>query len=196
MPNVQSSLDECCTDMKNADKFTGMWKDLWSVRDTAWHLKHQKPVRMLFPMCGKVVDMNYFWKSGQEVFGVDCAPEAIKDFFEESNIPVPTAKPMDMDGKFMMYSTNDRKLNIINGNFFTLDDPALNGTIDCVWDRGAKFNGVPFSQPEEKVRRFYGDFCNIEKLDSKIPDHVKLYQEHMSAPLEVRETVYLLTPKC
>lgn len=59
----------------------------------------------------------------------------------------------------------------------------------------AIFPGPPMSQPESKVRKYFGDFCNIEKLESRIPPHVKLYQEHMGKPMEVRECVYFMTPK-
>lgn len=27
----------------DADKYTEMWKGLWSARDTAWHLTHRNP---------------------------------------------------------------------------------------------------------------------------------------------------------
>lgn len=64
-----------------------------------------------------------------------------------------------------------------------------------------KFQGPPLSQPEERVRKYFGDFCEIERLESIVPDHVKLYQEHIATaigpevPMEVHETTYLLTPK-
>lgn len=58
----------------------------------------------------------------------------------------------------------------------------------------AKWQGVPFSQPEEKVRKYY-NWAEIERLFSWTPDHVKLYQKHMNNPMEVKETTYLMTPK-
>ncbi len=42
---------------------------------------------------------------------------------------------------------------------------------------------------------FLGNFCNIRKIESSLPDHLQLYQKHMGEPLEVRESVYLLTRK-
>ncbi|XP_015791373.1 thiopurine S-methyltransferase [Tetranychus urticae] len=229
--------------IKDADNYTQMWKELWSARDTAWHLTHRNPtlvkyedlllngrksVRMLFPMCGKVIDMKYFWEQGHEVYGADCAPEAVQDFFNEQKLEYTSEK---LDERAQIYSVPDKRLNIIQTNFLTLDNPKINKTIDCVWDRGAFgtitedeqklyiqtmkrllapdfrylllvtefddkiWTGVPFSQPEEKVREYFGDFCEIQKLESKIPDHVSLYQKHMQAPLKVLETSYLLKPK-
>lgn len=59
----------------------------------------------------------------------------------------------------------------------------------------SKWDGVPFSQPEEKVRSYY-NWCSIEKLRTWTPEHKKLYQSHMkNQVLEVQETTYLLTPK-
>ena len=58
----------------------------------------------------------------------------------------------------------------------------------------SKWDGVPFSQPEEKVRRYY-NWANVEKLRTWTPEHKKLYQSHMkNQVLEVKETTYLLTP--
>ena len=132
-----------------------------------------------------------------------------------------------------LHTTTDNRLRICQSNFLTLDSPnVLNGTIDCVWDRGAfgtitdeeqilyiqtirrllgnnfrylllvlefdqskSKDPVPLSQPEEKVRKMFGDFCNIQKIESKVPNHVSLYQKHMGSQLEVKETVYFMTPK-
>jgi hypothetical protein len=55
-----------------------------------------------------------------------------------------------------------------------------------------KFRGVPFSQPEDKVRHFYS-WGQIQKVRSWIPDHLKLYQNHMKAPLQVKETTYFVS---
>ena len=73
----------------------------------------------MFPFCGKVIDMKYFWEQGHQVYGIDCAPEAIQDFYAEQGIEYDT-KTMD-DGKSVCYSTKDGRMNLINTNFYTLD---------------------------------------------------------------------------
>lgn len=73
---------------------------------------------MLFPMCGKVIDMKYFWEQGHEVFGADCASEAIQDFFAEQKL---TYISKDLDEKSRIYSVPDGRLNILQTNFLTLD---------------------------------------------------------------------------
>jgi len=82
-------------------------------------LKGEKSVRLMFPFCGKVIDMKYFWEQGHQVYGIDCAPEAIQDFYAEQGIEYDT-KTMD-DGKSVCYSTKDGRMNLINTNFYTLD---------------------------------------------------------------------------
>lgn len=195
----------------------------------------ENPARILLPLCGKSNDLRFLYQNGHIVTGVECAPQAIDDFFTLNNLPhqVREINGTRKGAKVNLHSTLDERLRVCQSNFLTLDSPeTLNATIDCVWDRGAfgtitdeeqelyiktirrllsdnfrylllvlEFDAekssdpVPLPQPEEKVRRMFGEFCNIEKLESKIPNHVSLYQKHMGAPLEVRETVYLMTPK-
>jgi len=227
----------------NADEFTKMWKELWSARDIAWHLSKRNPtlvkyehllmegrdkMTILFPFCGKVIDMAHYYKDGHTVFGVECSKDGIMDFFKEQGLEYEEIQMSN--GKDFYYATKDKRLIILNTNFYTLDDELINGRINAVWDRGAfgtvteveqelyiktmkkllaadfrylllvteydqsKWDGVPFSQPEEKVKRFY-DWANIEKLFSWTPEHVKLYQKHMNNPMEVKETTYLMTAK-
>jgi hypothetical protein len=174
------------------------------------------------------------YDEGHSVVGVECADEAVHDFFNLNGIrdemTMITATKKKTLAK--LHSSPDHKLRIVQNNFLTLDSPVLNGTIDCVWDRGAfgtiteieqslyvqtirrllapdfrylllvlefdqsrSKDPVPMPQPEWKIRQYFGDFCHIEKMESKIPSHVSLYQKHMGDPMEVRECVYFMTPK-
>jgi len=239
-------------DEEEADKYLNIWKNLWSKRDTAWHLDSFHPVllryqdkllegrstdnpaRVLLPLCGKSNDLKFFYQQGHHILGVECADEAIYDFFNLNGLNKEISKvPATKSGKIAkLYSTPDRKLNIMQNNFLTLDSKLVNGTIDCVWDRGAfgtiteeeqnlyiqtirrllapnfkylllvlefdqskSCDPVPMPQPEQKVRSYFGSFCHIEKLESRVPNHVGLYQRHMGNPMDIRETVYFMTPK-
>jgi len=57
------------------------------------------------------------------------------------------------------------------------------------------FKGPPFSVTEQRVRDLYGQFCNVKRLESSVPQHLQLYQKHMKEQIPVLETVYLLTDK-
>jgi len=194
----------------------------------------ENPARVLLPLCGKSNDLRFMYEEGHHVYGVECADEAIHDFFSINNIRRDISSVVaTKTGKLAkLHSSHDGHLTIIQNNFLTLDTNKLNGTIDCVWDRGAfgtiteheqslyietirrllsedfrylllvlefdqsKSNDpVPMPQPEEKVREFYGSFCEIERLECKIPNHVGLYQKHMGNPMEIKEVVYFMTPK-
>ena len=194
----------------------------------------ENPARVLLPLCGKSNDLKFMYEEGHQVLGVECADEAIHDFFHFNNIrrevsPVVATRT----GKTAkLHSSPDGHLNVIQNNFLTLDSDMFNGSVDCVWDRGAfgtiteeeqslyvetvrrllapnfrylllvlefdqsKSNDpVPMPQPEEKVRSYFGSFCEIERLESKIPSHVGLYQKHMGNPMEIKEVAYFMTPK-
>ncbi|XP_054167347.1 thiopurine S-methyltransferase-like [Oppia nitens] len=233
---------------ENVDNYLDIWKKLWSVRDTAWHLENRHPVlvkydhlltnnennsnkkRFLFPLCGKNVDMKWYWETGHKVIGVECADEAIDDFFSVNKISHKSYLSSELE-KCKIFETNDKNLKILQTNFLTLDSPQLKHTIDAVWDRGSfgtityeeqvlyantmrhllapdfhylllvlefddnLFKGPPFSISEERVNHLYGSFCNIDKLESTVPQHVQLYQNHMKQSIQVQETVYLLTKK-
>lgn len=78
------------------------------------------PVRMLFPLCGKNLDMANFYREGHTVYGVECADEAISDFFTGNGITYATSRlPGAENGK--LHSTSDGRLNIVQHNFLTLD---------------------------------------------------------------------------
>lgn len=83
----------------------------------------------MFPFCGKVIDMKYFWEQGHQVFGIDCAPEAIKDFYSEQGIEYETKA---LDDKSTCYSTKDGRMNLINTNFYTFDKYVCLSTIFCL----------------------------------------------------------------
>lgn len=195
----------------------------------------ENPARILLPLSGKSNDLRFLYQNGHVVTGVECAPQAIDDFFTSNNLShdVQWIQGTKKGGKVKLHTTPDNRLRICQSNFLTLDSPnVLNGTMNCVWDRGAfgtiteeeqvlyiqtirKLLGpnfrylllvlefdqsqskdpVPLAQPEEKIHRMFGAFCHIEKLESKVPNHVSIYQKHMGAPLEVKETVYFMTPK-
>lgn len=60
----------------------------------------------------------------------------------------------------------------------------------------SQWKSVPYSKSEELVRRLYGWANDVKKLRTWLPDHKRLYHEHMKNPLmEVKETAYLITGK-
>ena len=73
---------------------------------------------ILFPFCGKAVDMAHYYRHGHTVIGVECSQEGIIEFFEEQQLDYDKVASNDD----FLYATKDRKLIIFNTNFFTLDE--------------------------------------------------------------------------
>lgn len=73
---------------------------------------------ILFPFCGKAVDMVYYYQNGHTVIGVECSQEGIIEFFEEQQLEYDKVSK----GNNFLYTTKDLKLVIFNTNFFTLDE--------------------------------------------------------------------------
>jgi len=245
-PDVVTSTNGNSDSSSNPDQYLTVWRELWSKRDTAWHLttphptlqrymhllldgrSADEPARVLFPLCGKNVDMLNMWSKGHTVYGVECANEAIQDFFSSAGLPYSSRSFSDTGN---LHSAVDGRLNIVQHNFLTLNYEKINGSFDIAWDRGAfgtiteaeqrlyvqtvrrlmapnfrylllvlefdetQFTDLPYNQPESKIHKYFGEFAEITKLESRVPDHVGVYQRHMGSPLEVRETTYLLTAK-
>lgn len=77
-----------------------------------------EPVNIFFPLCGKNVDMQWFYSQGHNVYGADIADEALDDFFTGHQIN--RSIEYDESKKIKIHSTDDGRLKIFQGNFLTL----------------------------------------------------------------------------
>jgi len=95
------------------------------------------PVRVLFPLCGKTVDMAFVatQKSVSEVVGVDGIHKALDEFTKEHPILEiqPSSDPSE-DGYERLIG---RKIQLIKGDFFNLNEGITGGRFDAVFDRGS-----------------------------------------------------------
>lgn len=135
--------------MMDVNKSLEFWRDnFWGKNLSPWHvnwthpvlikyqhylLVNERPGRILVPLCGKSVDLKYLYEQGHEVFGVECVSEAIEKFFQENNFQFDI---ISIDGH-RAYQTPDKRLSILNVNFFDVKGPTLNNSFDAVWDRAA-----------------------------------------------------------
>lgn len=78
------------------------------------------PATILFPFCGKAIDMAYYYRNGHTVIGVECSKEGIVEFFDEQQLEYD--RVLMSNGSDYFYATKDRKLIIFNTNFFRLDE--------------------------------------------------------------------------
>ncbi|XP_050731594.1 thiopurine S-methyltransferase-like isoform X3 [Eriocheir sinensis] len=122
------------------------WKDRWNRGAIGWHqsdinfalqnhsskLLTKPKCRVLVPLCGKTVDLEWLYREGHTVVGIDGVEQGIIEFFSEHNLPHITEKLSW--GK--VFKTEDEKLKIYCCDIFKMDVQSL-GKFDAVWDRGS-----------------------------------------------------------
>src|SRR4051812_46933864 len=118
------------------------WLERWREGRTGFHLADANPrltehsivfsnaTRVLVPLCGKSVDLEWLVTHGYEVVGVELVELAAQAFFAERGL-APTRRK---DGSFVVYEHGN--LTIWVGDFFATT-PAQLGTFDAAYDRAA-----------------------------------------------------------
>jgi thiopurine S-methyltransferase len=114
------------------------WIERWHTGRTGWHetegsaalRKHWlgNDKRVLVPLCGKSRDLLWLEEQGNEVVGVEVAEIAVRSFFEENGLAFDRK-----DGALPVYSARDRRLSIVCGDYYALQDDEF----DAHFDRGA-----------------------------------------------------------
>lgn len=122
------------------------WSTRWAENKTGWHLddvnfalrNHSSLLlpsaqrRVLVPLCGKSLDLKWFYDAGHNVVGIEGVEKPVVEFYKEHNIPY-VIEPFP-GGK--LYKSKDGRLHIYCCDLFTLDAATL-GKFDSVWDRGS-----------------------------------------------------------
>jgi thiopurine S-methyltransferase len=94
------------------------------------------PVRVLFSLCGKTVDMAFVSKKEgvMEVVGVDGVRKALEEFGAEN--PDLDIKPASSrNGKHERLE--GKKITLLKGDFFDLDEAATDGRFEAIVDRAS-----------------------------------------------------------
>lgn len=94
-------------------------------------------VRVFVPLCGKTLDMTYLANqpSVTEVVGVDGIQQALDEFSQENQeLKLQPSTPSG-GGRFARLVGD--KISLIQGDFFDLDEEAIGGQCEAVWDRGS-----------------------------------------------------------
>ena len=76
--------------------------------------------------------------------GIELSEIGVLEFFEENGIPYSVTK----EGEFAVYEAKDRKLKLINGDFYKVT-PEVAGTFEAVWDSSACPRCSRATQPRE-----------------------------------------------
>lgn len=93
------------------------------------------PKSVLVSLCGKTVDMAYLAASPavDRVVGVDGVLKALETFAAEH--PELAIKPAESSGKYQRLIGN--KIELLQGDFFELDENATGGRFDVIFDRAS-----------------------------------------------------------
>lgn len=120
------------------------WLDKWQKQEipfdqsevNQWLIRYQdllgdlRNKHVFVPLCGKSVDMNWFYQQGARVIGVELSDLAAIAFFEENNLAYEIKKV----ASFTIYQHDS--IRIMCGDFFDLTAKDL-PDIDLVYDRAA-----------------------------------------------------------
>ncbi|HVY25516.1 MAG TPA: thiopurine S-methyltransferase [Polyangiaceae bacterium] len=118
------------------------WLERWQENRIGFHRDEPNPrlvghqralndtIRVLVPLCGKSVDLEWLAVHGFEVVGIELSDKAARAFFEERQI-TPTRQER---GAFVVYQHST--ISIWVGDFFATDADEL-GYCDAAYDRAA-----------------------------------------------------------
>ncbi|MEJ2081035.1 MAG: thiopurine S-methyltransferase [Acidobacteriota bacterium] len=212
------------------------WHERWQQNRIGFHLEDVNPylrahwaglglpasARILVPLCGKSVDLDWLAAQGHQVLGVEISPLAVEAFFREHGL-----SPHVSELRQGLQRWQAGAISILCGDFMTLQAADLGG-IDGVYDRAALIAlpparrpayvgqlqrlagivpqllitlehdgdphaGPPFSVPDEEVRAHYGANYRIERCErADILGESPKFREQGLARLY--ETVYSLRP--
>lgn len=120
------------------------WAKRWSEGQIGFHegqpndllaahiarLEKARPLRVLVPLAGKTVDLQWLADRGHEVVGVEFVPEAVAAFFAERGV---TPEKLELGG---MPASRAKGVTLVCGDVFAIT-PAGLGRFDLVYDRAA-----------------------------------------------------------
>ncbi|CAM1291497.1 TPMT (predicted) [Pycnogonum litorale] len=125
------------------------WQNSWKDGKAYWHnnkphpdlVKYfqeltngQKDVKVLFPLCGKAVDMMWVYGQGHRIVGVEAVEQPVQEFFSENKLQYSKIDCPIVDGE--LYQTRDGRLKIFRCDLFNFNSES-DGLMDAVWDRGS-----------------------------------------------------------
>ena len=148
MSNISGPLDE------TSDRLN-RWLGRWSENKLGWHQKDVHPclakygtepaescpaegLRWLVTLCGKTKDMHYIatQETTAHVVGVDGIRKALDEFAEEHpDLEIESDDNSAREGTYERLS--GKKISLLKGDFFALDETAAGGRFDVIWDRAS-----------------------------------------------------------
>ncbi|MBC98020.1 MAG: thiopurine S-methyltransferase [Halobacteriovoraceae bacterium] len=146
------------------------WVKRWTDRNISFHeeggnellkknllyLSLQTNDRLLLPLCGMSLDIDYLLNSGFRVIGVELFEKAVIELFSRLNIE---PKIRQLKNCKSYYSES---LEILVGDLFQIDKDEI-GHVDAVYDR-ASLVALPHTMRE----KYYQHIMHISKLSPQL----------------------------
>lgn len=92
-----------------------------------------KPMKVLVPLCGMSVDMNWLVNKGMQVIGVDIAYQSLEKFMSLSGQDWTETAVSELGPNAKLFTRTDDKIKLYLGDFMKFSR-GLEGTFDFVYD--------------------------------------------------------------
>ncbi|XP_062507043.1 probable thiopurine S-methyltransferase isoform X2 [Corticium candelabrum] len=140
------------------------WERRWELgQDKSWQMpvvhpllqKHIKELtqghnnrRILVPLCGRSLDVNWLVECGHRVVGVELVEDGVLQLFGQHRWEYEVEEVRGLQGG-KRYRRPDGKVEVWNTSFFNLTKDMI-GVFDGIWDRGA----LAASNPKDREKYF------------------------------------------
>ena len=125
------------------------WHKRWKENNIGWHhtdinpllIKYQENLlikpncKVLFPLCGKTVDMKYLADLKHKIVGVEYSEKAVLDYFTENKLQYKMST-CELNKSYKVYEAVDTNITIFQGDFFSVTKDLI-GEVDAIFDRGS-----------------------------------------------------------
>ena len=113
-----------------------LWQERWSSAngDPSWHkinvsdqlIKYldvlqngKEHITILFPLCGKSVDLGHCYNLGHTVIGVEAIEEAVEELFANDDIDYDKTFSKEIDGYIYKVRSNIKRLSTFKQNIYS-----------------------------------------------------------------------------
>ncbi|CAN8005830.1 unnamed protein product, partial [Ixodes pacificus] len=97
-------------------------------------LAGKEDAQVFVPLCGKAVELKWFYEKGHRVVGVEVVEAPVREFFHENTLPCEESFCPVLNCKILQ--TPDKRLRIFICNIFDFNTSCA-GPMDVVWDKGS-----------------------------------------------------------
>jgi len=150
MAEVKDKLEHLATlDFESKEA----WEQDWTTDNPEFHsdevnamlikqhgefTRGRKNLRILVPLCGKSLDMNWLADQGHAVVGVELIEKAIEAFFHENKL-TPQVKSISLSSEIQgtVFKANEKDITLLECSIFDVTAGVTGGQFDCIWDRGS-----------------------------------------------------------